>query len=60
MQKEQKPSRQNLTQLRKNTRTKADKSGRKRPRPRDIITGINLVSVNGFSTDFKVNVCMGF
>ena len=41
IQKEQKPSRQNLTQLRKNTRNKADrKSGRKRPRPGDMTTGI--------------------
>ena len=36
---EPKPSRRNLTQLRKNTRKKADKkSGRKRPRPDDTNT----------------------
>ncbi len=41
IEKEQKPFRRNLAQLRKNTRTKADKkSGRKRPRPGDIKQGI--------------------
>ena len=37
---ESKPSRKNLTQLRRNTRKKVDKkSGRKRPRPGDINEG---------------------
>ena len=37
VEREQKPSRRNLTQPRKNTKTKTDKKfGRKRPRPGDI------------------------
>lgn len=42
--KEQKPSRRNLTELRKNMRPKADKkSGRKRPRPGDVTIGIIII-----------------
>ena len=58
VEKEQKPSRRNLTQLRKNTRTKTDKkSGRKRPHPGDIKTdkGMSLCLVCVY---YKTNIFM--